>query len=54
MKGTESKQAGLEMETKNSCAVLHPALLPLVERCLLNDSLNSQGGMLEIKKPKSR
>jgi len=42
------------METKNACAVLHPKLLPLLEKCLLNDSLNKQGGVLEIKKPKSR
>ncbi len=42
------------METKNSCAVVHPKILPFLEKCLLKDSLNNQGGILEIKKPRSR
>lgn len=42
------------METRNCCALLHPKLLPLVEKCLLNDALNNQGGILEIRKARSR
>lgn len=49
-----SRMEEANMETKNSCAVIHPRLRPLLERCLLNDSLNKQGGILEIKKPRSR
>ena len=48
----------MEMETsettKNSCAMLHPRLLPLVNQCLHSDSINTQGNIIEIKWPKSR
>jgi len=40
--------------TKNSCAMLHPKLLLLVKQCLLSDSINAQGNVLEVKWPKSR
>lgn len=28
--------------------------LPLVEQCLLTESLNAQGGILEVKQPRAR
>lgn len=40
--------------TKNSCAMLHPKLLQLVKQCLLNDSLTTQGCIMEVKSPRSR
>lgn len=45
---------GANTETRNSCAMIHPALLPFVKECLLNDALNTQGGVLEIKRPRTR
>lgn len=45
---------GTSTETRNSCAMIHPALLPFVRECLLNDALNTQGGVLEIKRPRTR
>ena len=45
---------GASTETRNSCAMIHPALLPFVKECLLNDALNTQGGVLEIKRPRTR
>ena len=41
-------------ETRNTCAMIHPALLPFVEQCLSNDALNTQGGILEVTKPRGR
>lgn len=43
-----------EVETKNACARLDPFLLPFVEQCLANDKLNSQGGVLEVTRPRAR
>ena len=40
--------------TKNSCAMLHPRIVMLVKQCLLSDSINTQGNILEVKWPKSR
>lgn len=45
---------GDNSETRNSCAMIHPSLLPFVKECLANDALNTQGGTLEIKRPKAR
>ena len=45
---------GANTETRNSCAMIHPDLLPFVKECLLNDALNTQGGVLEIKRPRTR
>ena len=45
---------GVDPETRNSCAMIHPALLPFIKECLASDALNTQGGVLEIKKPRPR
>ena len=45
---------GDNSETRNSCAMIHPHLLPFVKECLANDVLNTQGGSLEIKRPRAR
>ena len=44
----------MSLVTKDSCCRIHPVLLPFLEQCLLSQDLNSQGGVLEIKRPKSR
>ena len=44
----------MSVVTRDSCARIHPALLPFLEQCLTNKELNAQGGILEIKRPKSR
>ena len=44
----------MSVVTKDSCARMHPVLLPFLEQCLLRKELNAQGGVLEIKRPKSR
>ncbi len=49
-----ARMEGANTETRNSCAMIHPALLPFVKECLLNDALNTQGGVLEIKRPRTR
>jgi len=41
-------------ETRNTCSRIHPSLLPFVEQCLANDKLNTQGGVLEVMKPRAR
>lgn len=41
-------------DTRNACAMIHPGLIPFVEQCLSNPTLNTQGGILEVSKPKSR
>ena len=43
-----------ESETRNACAKIHPQLLPFVEQCLAHDALNTEGGILEVMKPRSR
>ena len=45
---------GGDTETRNSCAMIHPSLLPFVKECLANDALNTQGGTLEVKRPRAR
>ena len=44
----------MSIVTRDSCARIHPALLPFLEQCLICKELNAQGGILEIKRPKPR
>lgn len=39
--------------TPVTCRRIHPALLPFVEQCLSNDNLNTQGGVLEVIRPRA-
>ena len=40
--------------TKDSCSRIFPDLLPFVEHCLASEELNTQGGVLEVRRPRSR
>ena len=44
----------MSVVTKDSCSRIAPVLLPFIEQCLASEELNSQGGVLEIKRPRGR
>lgn len=44
----------MSVVNKDSCSRIAPVLLPFIEQCLASEELNSQGGVLEIKRPRAR
>lgn len=48
------KTHNLSSDTRNACEMIHPAIMPFLDHCFVNKTLNSQGGILEVSKAKNR